>query len=230
MRANLSQTAVLFFTKSVASEATSKLFVSAGKRSINHKVSSLLISNTRRTALSANLAVFEITDDQQTGNTFGQRLTNAIDKVFKKDFENVIVIGNDCPQLTSKLISTAERQLQTHPLVFGPDQHGGVYLLGINRNFFDRENFANRLWQTPGLLKDLQITYAEARPFLLPELNDVNNFDDLKELLPVLPSLNKIKALVASFIASFQENVSHPHLHYRNPAFFVFGMRAPPIY
>ena len=228
MQSKAHHTALLFFTKSAASEAASKSFVEKSRKRVNRTISSFLINSTRKTALSSNLPFFEIDDRHQTGDSFGERLGNAIAEVFEKDFDKVIVIGNDCPQLTADIIWAAETKLATYSIVTGPDQHGGAYLIGITKDNFDKVTFAGCNWCSSDLLSDLQAIYSHTSYFQLPTLKDVNNLEDLKFVNSLLPFNSIIRNLITSVIVSYNTLFSQIYIAYINPAFYLFGLRAPP--
>jgi rSAM/selenodomain-associated transferase 1 len=90
-----------------------------------------------------------------------------------------VVIGTDCPELTSAHLADAFRQLDTHDVVVGPALDGGYYLLGTRK--LVPEFFVNKLWSTPFVLG---ATLADAsrlglRVARLPPLADVDTAEDL---------------------------------------------------
>jgi hypothetical protein len=51
-------------------------------------------------------------------------------------YERLLVLGNDCPQLDVQLLSQARERFKNATIILGPDQKGGVYLLGVTRENF----------------------------------------------------------------------------------------------
>ena len=226
----VNKTALLFFTRTAASEAANKTFVPVSNRKTNSKVASVFIQHSRKVANSSGLPVYELNEHKQTGNGFGEKLANAMEGVFNAGFENVIVIGNDCPQLTVAIISTAKEELAKHPLVLGPDSRGGVYLIGINKAIFQRERFISGKWQTTHLFQNLQSIFWETSSYILPALKDVNNFRDLISLKDFLRSIHPIKDLITSILASIFQKHSHSRITHNKFLYSLFGLRAPPVY
>ena len=72
----------------------------------------------------------------QEGKSFGERLCHSIQQVFALGYERVLVLGNDCPQLDVQLLSRARERFKNATIILGPDQKGGVYLLGVTRESF----------------------------------------------------------------------------------------------
>jgi glycosyltransferase A (GT-A) superfamily protein (DUF2064 family) len=81
----------------------------------------------------------------QEGTTFGQRLENAIESLARIGYQEIVIVGRDCPDLGQSDIGTAFEQLRQHRLVLGPDHRGGCYLIGIHAR--DRERLHGIRWQ-----------------------------------------------------------------------------------
>lgn len=67
----------------------------------------------------------------QADGGLGTKITSAVKKIFE-DCNQVIIIGSDCPQLTSSHIEDAFIKLETHNVVIGPSEDGGYYLLAMD--------------------------------------------------------------------------------------------------
>jgi glycosyltransferase A (GT-A) superfamily protein (DUF2064 family) len=225
----LTETALLFFTPKAALDAIEKTFVFAKNQKTNQKIASLFVRNTRKIAKSSCLPVFEVNELQQHGAGFGEKLANAIESVFDNGFRNVVVIGNDCPQLTVGIITNAAAELQHHDLVLGPDKSGGVYLIGLSKSLFNSKRFANAPWQTPHLLKGLDNAFSETTAYLLPALKDANSFVDLIQINALLPASCKLKALIISILAGILNECSCLCTGYNNISYYLSGLRAPPF-
>src|ERR1044071_3386670 len=68
---------------------------------------------------------------RQTGPDFGARLENAIARIDELGYDEVVVIGSDCPTLRPIDIEHAFGKLGSRKLVLGPDHRGGCYLIGF---------------------------------------------------------------------------------------------------
>ena len=73
----------------------------------------------------------DLTYCEQVGPSLGDRLQLATKSAFAAGANRVVVIGTDCPSLTSSDLRTAFVQLGTHDIVLGPAQDGGYYLIGL---------------------------------------------------------------------------------------------------
>lgn len=118
----------------------------------------------------------------QEGNDLGDRMKNAFDQIFALGAEKAVVIGSDCPDVTSELIESAFRSLDEKDVVIGPAKDGGYYLLGMKKPlpflFDDKE------WSTETVFEDTAVDLMENRLTYkrLPELSDVDTIYDLQLL------------------------------------------------
>lgn len=104
--------------------------------------------------------------------------------VFDLGYGRVLVVGNDCPGLTPALLLRAADALRDAPVVLGPDRRGGLYLLGISRAAFDRNQLAQLPWQRPALCRATRRAFANCTVTELPRLGDVNHLADLQTCCP----------------------------------------------
>lgn len=76
---------------------------------------------------------FSITLKQQQGKDLGERMASALQETLT-NYQQVIVIGTDCPELTIDYLNEAFSQLrQGKEAVIGPASDGGYVLLGLRR-------------------------------------------------------------------------------------------------
>ncbi|MDO7873181.1 DUF2064 domain-containing protein [Hymenobacter sp. ASUV-10] len=177
--------AILLFTRSAGEEAAHKQFVSHGARAANAAVAARLIAHATATAQAAGVDFLCVDSRQQRGATFGQRLSAALQQAFAQGYEHLLVMGNDCPQLTDGLLRRAVAALRRHGAVLGPATDGGVYLLGVSRALFEAGAWAALPWQTAQLGAALQgwLRQQGAVVALLPTLADIDNEQDLAQAL-----------------------------------------------
>ncbi len=118
----------------------------------------------------------------QFGDDLGERMNAAFQECFANEKNKVIIIGTDCPGISSEILQKAFKSLDTNEVVIGPALDGGYYLLGMKK--MHRELFANMKWSTDYVynetikrLNKLQLTYQE-----LEILRDLDNEEDLRAL------------------------------------------------
>jgi uncharacterized protein len=182
--------AILLFTRPAGEEATHKPLAGQGGRSAGAAIAAQLIDRATVTARQAGVDFLCVESGTQVGRTFGQRLTSALSYGFELGYEQLVVIGNDCPQLTPALVRQAVRTLHSTDAVLGPATDGGVYLLGVSRRFFEAETWATLPWQTPRLGAALRrcLHQSGAAVATLRPLADVDTAHDFAGLLARLPA------------------------------------------
>ncbi len=70
----------------------------------------------------------------QCGASFAERLENAVESLARLGYQEIVIVGGDCPGLDQSDIIQAFELLGQHRLVLGPDHRGGCYLIGIHAN------------------------------------------------------------------------------------------------
>lgn len=68
----------------------------------------------------------------QVEGSLGDKLKTALAEVLEQH-ERVVVVGSDCPTLSSNHIQQAVDALEQHAVVLGPTFDGGYYLLGAGK-------------------------------------------------------------------------------------------------
>ena len=66
---------------------------------------------------------------QQSGSDLGQRMYNALAQGLAH-YDNVILVGSDCPAIDAAYLAQAIAALQSAPVVVGPAADGGYVLIG----------------------------------------------------------------------------------------------------
>ncbi len=115
----------------------------------------------------------------QEGHSLGDRMKNAFVQVFALGADEAIIIGSDCPELSSEIINEAFEMLDAKDAVIGPAKDGGYYLLGMKK--LHPFLFEGKKWSTDSVFGDTVIDLKEnGLSFgLLPQLSDVDTVDDL---------------------------------------------------
>ena len=116
----------------------------------------------------------------QKGIDLGERMMNAFKNGFKAGFKNIIIIGSDMFDLTQSDLERAFEQLDENDYVVGPAQDGGYYLLGMK--VLNEKLFQDKAWGTGNVLKDTLKDLKEEKIALLEVRNDVDYFEDIKDV------------------------------------------------
>lgn len=203
-----SNTAILVFIRNDYEEARRKWFSDQAGYKGNLSIIRLLNQHVERLARQTNLPYFIISGKEQSGSSFGERLTHAIQSVFERGFQHVIAIGNDCLELTKQHLIDAEKALAKKAMVLGPTQNGGAYLIGLSKATFQKEQFEILPWQRAGLLKALcEIAPDDNALVLLNAATDIDAKSTFSQQLKRL-SLGWLKAkLLQIFWAFFKQAI-----------------------
>ncbi len=143
----------------------------------------------------------------QVGEDLGERMLNAIQRGFDEGFRRVVLIGTDCYELSAAILDSAFAVLKRADAVVGPASDGGFYLIGLTKPI--EELFLGREWSTKEVLSGtIEVLQRLALPYeLLPELSDIDTFDDLKKsglwteesISIIIPTYNE-EAIIAQSI------------------------------
>lgn len=120
----------------------------------------------------------------QRGEDLGQRMAQALSGALAQG-KNVILLGSDCPAVSTSLLQEALDSLQQHDMVIGPAHDGGYYLIGLAQNVDIgrcRSLFHRIPWSTPQVLSRTMERAEEQKlqVHTLPTLHDIDTADDLK--------------------------------------------------
>jgi Uncharacterized protein conserved in bacteria (DUF2064) len=117
---------------------------------------------------------------RQQGASFAERLENAIGTLARLGYDEIVVIGRDCPDLEFSDITQAFSLLESHRLVLGPDHRGGCYLIAFHVS--DRSRLTQVRWQRNSDCRELEARFGCDTTFLLPIKHDLDSMDDVRVL------------------------------------------------
>ncbi len=131
-------------------------------------------------------AAYGVSLHDQSGNDLGERMCNAFDQALL-DYDWALMIGTDCPDLSSEDFKRARQSLDEGiDVVLGPAADGGYYLIGLQRS--QPELFTNIPWGGPRVLsctqtrlRELGLSGAE-----LDQRHDLDRPGDLKRFPQLL--------------------------------------------
>ncbi len=115
----------------------------------------------------------------QEGDDLGERMKNAFEKVFALGAKKAVIIGSDCPQLTTETVKDSFEILNQKDIAVGPAKDGGYYLVGMKKlNDF---LFENKEWSTDSVFEDTILDLMENRLSYgrLEKLSDLDTIYDL---------------------------------------------------
>lgn len=190
-----------------------------------------MIDEKKQQLQSLGLPVYRSEPHNQTGNSFGEKISNTIENVFNKGFEKILIVGNDCPLLDTATLRKAIHQLKHSDVVIGPDVRGGIYLLGISKISFCKKDIEQLPWQTSGLAFALQSYFKsiQVAPVVLKTLSDINQPSDLF----LIQRRGSKSIIVLHFIFDLLQQTSAVFSRIKDTikqmALASTGLRAPPL-
>jgi len=200
------QSLIIFIKNPIAGKTKTRLAASVGhERAL--KMYHQLMRHTREQAQGLQstqrllyYSEFVVDDDAwpstafnklvQEGADLGERMNNAFASALSEGAEKVVIIGSDCPGITTELLQKAFQALSNHDLVIGPALDGGYYLLGMKSKHpalfqdisWSTENVAH---QTRSKAQELGLSTAELIP-----LSDVDYLEDWLRYGWEVPQIN----------------------------------------
>ncbi len=119
----------------------------------------------------------------QVAGDLGEKMKSAFRDIFDQISgtvarAKVVIMGSDCPDLTSKMIGQAFDNLEKHNVVIGPTFDGGYYCIGMDD--FYPELFTDVIWSTADVYsKTIQNTEKQKLTYIkLPTLHDIDHEED----------------------------------------------------
>ena len=115
----------------------------------------------------------------QQGAGLGERMRHALEEVAAAGHRRTIIIGTDCPGVTTPYLRTAFQQLIANDVVIGPALDGGYTLLGIAGDSIP-DLFSGVAWSSETVLaQTIVLAKAAGKTFTqLPALSDVDYLED----------------------------------------------------
>ena len=133
----------------------------------------------------------------QVGDSLGDRMSNAVQELFRHLDGPVLLAGSDSPDLPISLVDQALQTLRETDVVTIPCRDGGYVVVGLRRS--TTELFAGIPWSTSGVLqatrqgcRRLGLSYAETE-----EWYDLDEIDDLRQLVTRSPESATARHLLA---------------------------------
>lgn len=223
------ETAILLFALDPSDEIKRKSLTPKKNKGLNSRIFSRLNTKALGVAKSTQLPVFISQEIPHSGNTFGCKITACASHIFELGYEKLIIIGNDCPSLTSNVILEANLQLKKFAHVVGPDQRGGTYLIGLHAKDFHQESFKNLSWESNSFFSSY-IHLTKDAAFRLSLLSDLHSYRDVLTYEPSVLLvrliqewiLNIYTALCSLYIANYSYPIRTRTKQLRAPPYSFF--------
>jgi uncharacterized protein len=115
----------------------------------------------------------------QSAGDLGDRMMNAFEEIFAEGYSKVCIIGSDCAELSTSIVTKGFDALADSDVVIGPATDGGYYLLGMQQ--FYPQLFESIPWSTANVaLQTIDIMHRSGiGVYQLPILSDVDEVEDV---------------------------------------------------
>lgn len=161
-----------------------------GRRRLPRSLRPLLsLRRFRASSIAADFHLFtsgessalpDIQCHEQRGATFAERLEAASEKIASLGYDEVVLVGSDCPSLASEDVASAFAQLASKRLVIGPDHRGGCYLIGLRVS--DRHLLRGIRWKRDSDRVQLSARVAAHEAAFLRVKQDIDTWADVRLL------------------------------------------------
>ncbi|MDR3762820.1 MAG: DUF2064 domain-containing protein [Acidobacteriota bacterium] len=132
-----------------------------------------------------------------SGQSFGARLQRAVDAVLAQGYEQLVIVGSDCPSLGAADVNQAFALLDQKQVVLGPDHRGGCYLIGVHAA--SAPDFRTIRWHQNSDFHQLLARFGRQSAACLAEKIDLDTLEDLRLLASSLqPGWQLAAALLAT--------------------------------
>ena len=130
----------------------------------------------------ALLAADTWTLQEQAAGDLGMRMQNYFAKAFRSGADRVVLIGSDSPTVPLDYVTDAFQLLEKFPIVLGPSDDGGYYLVGAAGEV--PPIFAGVAWSTPLVWRQTQALLQAAGYScgVLPVWYDVDDLPGLRRM------------------------------------------------
>lgn len=219
------ETAILLFALDPSDEIKRKSLTPTRNKRLNRRIFTRLNAKALGVAKSTQLPVFLSREIPHSGRNFGEKISVCVSYIFGLGYERLILIGNDCPSLSRDLILDANKQLERHAHVVGPDERGGTYLIGLHAKDFNQESFKKLQWESNSFFASY-IQFTNDAAFRLSLLSDLHSFRDVLTYEPTVLLVRLIKEWILAYPTCLITSLIRI---YTNPVFYsTKQLRAPP--
>lgn len=134
---------------------------------------------TEQNEYTKNFILFN--KEYQVAGDLGIKMMVAFSSMFEQGYDEVIMIGTDCPDNSSANLNKALSYLKNNDVVFGPSLDGGYYLIGMTKLY--RELFENKIWSTDIVYQEAleETSKMKLKTIEVETINDIDTEEDLKK-------------------------------------------------
>ena len=198
----VSRRAVLIFAEEIHRDLAWRAFPNAARPLLNLPAFSELSEDTdvHLFTSAGRSAPFAQGIHRQSGRNFAARLENAVEKIHELGYDEIVVIGRDCPSLRAFDIERAFAELTSRKLVLGPDHRGGCYLIAFRSA--DRALLRGVRWKQNTDCAQLRARCETSDLLLLPVKHDIDSWSDVRIFARTGDSLARLALFLVRMICA----------------------------
>lgn len=185
------KTCILYFS---TGNNSSKSFSSKKKKTI--AVQKLLFNKTLLEIRKTQLP-FLISDGLKTDVSFENKIDSAVNQAFTKGYKNIILVGDDTPQLSANQLIKAAKSIDNNKVSVGPSTDGGAYLISFTQQHFNEGILKDLAWQTNQFYESLLLNITNQKLLFtkLSKFSDLDSKSDIRQFLQFKPFLKFTQVL-----------------------------------
>jgi len=149
----------------------------------------------------------------QKGSNFDQRFGSVVKKSFEKKIAILVVLGADLPFLDPKIINLAleylVKKINEKPVIIGPSTGGGIYLIGLTKDF-NPSWFSDYHLFSGGLELSEFANFCGNNKFLLislPPYGDIDIEEDLVTLISYIRVLKNSEKTIGFYFPHYTAKI-----------------------
>jgi hypothetical protein len=201
------RTAILYFAYRPNVEALRKPIFSDYGLQVNVRFYKELQEELFGQLTPLGLPLVHIDDTKQRGEGFGERISNAVEDVWEKGYDNVLILGNDVPQLDTDVYQRSLDLLEKGHSCLLRTQLGGAGIIALNKKGYNREHWLELAWQTEDTFNELFDCLSNCKVLDI-EAVELNTLADAYSYLEMHKGKDSIAYLIDGIINPLRNFVS----------------------
>lgn len=116
----------------------------------------------------------------QSSGDLGERMYDAFQNVFSQNYQRVILVGSDIPDITEEILQKALTLLYKNNAVLSPTRDGGYYLIGFQADSFCHKPFQGITYSKEDVYEKTLAKMHHLKVAKTKMLRDIDTLDDLR--------------------------------------------------
>ncbi|NND95373.1 MAG: DUF2064 domain-containing protein [Flavobacteriales bacterium] len=153
------------------------------------------------------LPLIHIDDQTQRGDGFAIRICNALDDIWSRGYDRVVILGNDVPQLDTELYQRSIDLVESGHSCLLRTQLGGAGIIALNRSAYNKQHWLEIQWQTQETFNELFDCLPDCKVIDI-EAIEINTLTDAYTYLELRKGKDSIAFLIDGILNPLRNFVS----------------------